>query len=137
MRYSINLTPDTHRKAAGRDVNGRFPPGVSGNPAKRFQPGVSGNPTGRPKTFSIHQLVAEAIDDKDTRTEAVKRLQDNLKRAKTVVNTLEFAARVNHEIGLGSEERVGGVTIIFQTNLKPGSLKRPAKVARGKQQAGT
>jgi len=73
-------------------VNGRFPPGVSGNPAKRFQSGVSGNPTGRPKTFSIHRLVAEAIDDKDTRTEAVKRLQDNLKRAKTVVNTLEFAA---------------------------------------------
>ena len=94
-------------------MNGRFPPGVSGNPAKRFQPGTSGNPTGRPKTFSIHQLVAEAIDDKDTRTEAVKRLQDNLKRAKTVVNTLEFAARVNREIGLGAESPVPKVTIIF------------------------
>jgi transposase, IS30 family len=34
-----------------------------GDPAKRFQPGISGNPSGRPKNFSIHQLVAEAIDD--------------------------------------------------------------------------
>jgi len=48
-------------------MNGRFRPGVPGNPAKRFQPGTSGNPSGRPKTFSIHQLVAEAIDDKETR----------------------------------------------------------------------
>jgi len=103
-------------------VNGRFRPGVSGNPAKRFQPGISGNPTGRPKTFSIHQLVAEAMDDKDTRTEAVQRLRDNLKRAKTVVNTLEFAARVNREIGLNSDAPTGGVTILFQSNLRPGAL---------------
>ena len=86
--------------------------------------------------FSIHQLFAEAIDDKETRTEAVKRLQDNLKRAKTVVNTLEFAARVNHEIGLGSEERVGGVTIIFQSNLQPGALGRLKLSHRGAMMPG-
>jgi len=51
----------------------------------------------------------------------VKRLQDNLKRAKTVVNTPEFAARVNREMGLGSDTAVGGVTLIFQSNLKPGA----------------
>ena len=105
-------------------MNGRFRPGVSGNPAKRFQPGTSGNPTGRPKTFSIHQLVAEAIDDKDTRAEAVQRLRDNLKRAKTVVNTLEFAARVNKEIGLNSDTPTGGITVIFKSNLRPGALRR-------------
>jgi len=107
-------------------VNGRFRPGVSGNPAKRFQPGVSGNPTGRPKTFSIHQLVAEAIDDKDTRAEAVKRVQENLKNRRSVLSTLELAARLNREIGLGSEDRVGGVTITFVSNLQPGALRRRA-----------
>jgi hypothetical protein len=63
---------------------------------------------------------------RSTRAEAVKRLQDNLKRAKTVVNTLEFAARVNREMGLGSDTAVGGVTLIFQSNLKPGALRRRA-----------
>jgi len=57
----------------------------------------------------------------------VKRLQDNLKRAKTVVHTLEFAARVNREIGLGSDTAVGGVTVVIHTNLKPGSLRRQAE----------
>lgn len=70
-------------------------------------------------------MVAEALTDEATRKEAILRLRDSLKQRKTVVQTLEFAARVDREIGLGSEERVGGVTIIFQTNLKPGSLKRP------------
>src|SRR4029077_11094020 len=60
------------------------------------------------------------------RAEAVKRLQDNLKRAKTVVNTPEFAAPVNREMGLGSDTAVGGVTLIFQSNLKPGALRRRA-----------
>jgi len=32
-----------------RDEQGRFPPGVSGNPAGLFKPGVSPNPGGRPK----------------------------------------------------------------------------------------
>jgi Family of unknown function (DUF5681) len=126
-------------------VNGRFRQGVSGNPAKRFQPGISGNPTGRPKTFSIHQLVAEAIDDKDTRAEAVRRFQDNLKARKTVMPALELAARINREIGIGSEDRPPGVTIIFTSNLRPGSLRRnPATVSsptarpvwRGRQKDG-
>jgi hypothetical protein len=117
-------------------VNGRFRPGVSGNPAKRFQPGISGNPTGRPKTFSIHQLVAEAIDDKETRAEAVKRVQENLKNRRSVLSTLELAARLNREIGLGSEDRVGGITLTFVSNLQPGALRRRAE-AHGSAGVGT
>jgi hypothetical protein len=59
---TVGLPPDPRRNAAGRDALGRLRPGVSGNPAKRFKSGVSGNPTGKPKSFSVHQLVAEAID---------------------------------------------------------------------------
>ena len=112
---------ENSQKAANRASRGR-------GPGRPFPPGVSGNAGGRPKgipTFSILRMVAEALTDEATRKEAILRLRDSLKQRKTVVQTLEFAARVNREIGLGSEERVGGVTIIFQTNLKPGSLKRP------------
>jgi hypothetical protein len=80
-------------------------PGASGNPARRFQPGVSGNPSDKPKSFSIHQLVAEAIDDNDTRAEAVRRVQENLKNRRTVLSTLELAARLNKEIA--SAPRIG------------------------------
>ena len=52
----------------------------------------------------MHQLVAEAIDDKHTREEALKRLQENLKNRRSVLATLELAARLNREIGLGSED---------------------------------
>jgi hypothetical protein len=118
------LPPDRTRDAAGRDSRGRFRPGVSGNPSKRFQPGISGNPSGRPKSFSIHQLMADAIEDNDTRTEAVRRLQENLKNRKSVLSTLELAARLNREIGLGSDERPPGITITFVSNLQPGALRR-------------
>jgi hypothetical protein len=50
-------------------------------------------------------MVAEALTDEATRKEAILRLRDSLKQRKTVVQTPEFAARVNREIGLGSEER--------------------------------
>ena len=97
---------------------------------RRFEKGVSGNPGGRPrgsKTYAVRELVVEALNDPNVWKEAIERYRETLKTRKTVISGLEFAARVNREIGLGSEERVGGVTIIFQTNLKPGSLKRPAK----------
>jgi len=54
----------------------------------------------------------------------VRRLQENLKNRKSVLSTLELAARLNREIGLGSEDRPPGITITFVSNLKPGSLKR-------------
>ena len=111
------LRPDRTRDAAGRDSRGRFRPGVSGNPAKRFQPGTSGNPTGKPKSFSIHRLMADAIDDQDTRAEAVRRLQENLKNRRSVLPTLELAARLNREIGLGSEDRPPGITITLMRSL--------------------
>ena len=98
--------------------------GVTG---KGFLPGRSGNAGGRPKgskTYAIRQLVAEALNDPNVWKEAVERYRETLKTRKTVINGLEFAARVNHKIGLGSEERVGGVTIIFRSNLRPGALGR-------------
>ena len=123
-RKTLSSVPaDRSRGAAGRDALGRFRPGVSGNPARRFPPGVSGNPTGKPKSFSVHQLVAEAIDDNDTRAEAVRRVQENLKNRRTVLSTLELAARLNKEIGLGAEDRPPGVTIIFRSNVRPGALR--------------
>jgi len=118
------LPPDRTRGATGRDSHGRFRPGVSGNPAKRFQPGVSGNPSGKPKRFSIHQLIADAVDDKQTRDEVVRRLQENLRNRRSVLATLELAARLNREIGLGSEDQPQRVTITFVSNLTPGSLRR-------------
>jgi hypothetical protein len=36
-------------------------------------PWISGNPSGKSKSFSIHQLMADAIDDQNTRAEAVRR----------------------------------------------------------------
>jgi hypothetical protein len=107
----------------------RFRPGVSGNPAKRFQPGISGNPSGKPKSFSIHQLMADAIDDNDTRAQAIRRLQENLKNRKSVLSTLELAARLNREIGLGSEDRPPGITITFVSNLRRGALRRAQETA--------
>ena len=42
-----------------------------------------------------------------------------------MISGLEFAARVNREIGIGSNDEVpGGVTIIFESNLRPGALGR-------------
>jgi uncharacterized protein DUF5681 len=127
----VGLPPDPRRNAAGRDALGRFRPGVSGNPAKRFKSGVSGNPTGKPKSFSVHQLVAEAIDDNDVRAEAVRRVQENLKNRRTVLSTLELAARLNKEIGLGSEDRPPGVRIVIKTNLRVGALRNGRKVLNG------
>jgi hypothetical protein len=104
--------------------------GVTG---KGFLPGHSGNAGGRPKgskTYAIRQLVAEALNDPNVWKEAVERYRETLKTRKTVINGLEFAARVNREIGIGSNDEVpGGVTIIFKSNLRPGAL-------RGRHEAG-
>jgi hypothetical protein len=70
--------------------------------------------------------MADAIDDKDTRAEAVRRLQENVKNRRSVLPTLELAARLNREIGLGSEERPPGITITFVSNLQPDALRRQA-----------
>jgi hypothetical protein len=73
--------------------------------------------------------MADAIDDKDTRAEAVRRLQENLKNRRSVLPTLELAARLNREIGLGSEDRPPRITITFVSNLRPGALRRGHEAA--------
>jgi len=99
--------------------------GVTG---KGFLPGHSGNAGGRPKgsqTYAIRTLVAEALNDPNVWREAVERYRETLKTRKTVISGLEFAARVNREIGLGSNDEVPGrVTIIFESNIRPGALRR-------------
>ena len=69
-------------------------------------------------------MVAEALTDPITRQEAIERLRDTTKNRKTVVQALEFAARVNKEIGLNSDTPTGGITVIFKSNLRPGALRR-------------
>jgi uncharacterized protein DUF5681 len=111
----------TPAENSGRTA-GRMPVG------RPFEKGVSGNPGGRPagsKTYAIRTLVAEALNDPNVWKEAVERYRETLKTRKTVINGLEFAARVNREIGIGSNDEVpGGVTIIFESNLQPGALGR-------------
>jgi hypothetical protein len=52
--------------------------------------------------------------------EAIDRYRETLKARKTVINGLEFAARVNHEIGLGGAgETPAGVTVIFEASARP------------------
>ena len=62
--------------------------------------------------------------DPSARKEAIERLRDCAKQRKTVVQTLEFAARVNREIGLNSDAPTGGIRITFVSNLQPGALRR-------------
>jgi hypothetical protein len=69
-------------------------------------------------------MVAEALTETTTRAQAIARLQETMKNRRTVLQSLEFAARVNREIGLGSDDRPPGVTITFVSNLQPGALRR-------------
>ncbi len=90
---------------------------------------MSGNPGGRPKgapalIYSVRQLVAEALSDPEVWKGARTTLQESFKARKSVVPALEFAARVNREIGLGSDQQAAGVTIIVQTNIRADRLRR-------------
>lgn len=100
---------ETGAKPRRRRGPGRpFQPGQSGNPSTRFQSGVSGNAGGRPKgskTFAVREYVAEAITDPETRRRAIEQLKANLAGRRSVVPALEFAARINREIGLGSDQQ--------------------------------
>jgi hypothetical protein len=67
-----------------------------------FQKGRSANPGWRPKgsrTFAIRELVAEALADPTTREAAIQEFRRALARTRTIISSLEFAARPNKEIG--------------------------------------
>jgi hypothetical protein len=118
MRTDLVLSTSTQQAA----TRGESHPRGSGRP---FRPGESGNPGGRPsrsKTFAVREYVAEAITDPETRRQAIEQLKANLTGRRSVVPALEFAARVNREIGLGSDQ-AAGVTISIRT-------KAPASCAR-------
>ena len=71
-----------------------------------FKPGQSGNPGGRPKgsptlAFAIRALVAEALADEATRASALAQFKALLTSRKSVLAALEFAAKINREIGAG------------------------------------
>jgi hypothetical protein len=90
-----------------------------------FKPGRSGNPGGRPKgskTYAVRELVAEALADPATREIAIEEFRKVLCRSKTVVGGLEFAAKVNREIGHGADVPAGGVQLILKTNIDPTKL---------------
>ena len=100
-------------------------PGVSGNPDRRFKPGTSGNSGGRPKgskTYAVRQLWAEALDDPQRRRLIIEKLRGAVTSQKTVVQALESAARIDREIGLGSNEHPPGVVIRFISNIRPEKL---------------
>jgi len=102
---------------AKRPANGRRSRG------RPFKPGQSGNPGGRPKgakTYAIRELVAQALADPATRAAAIAEFSKALTRSKSVISAMEFAAKVNREIGAGSgQPEPSGVTIICQSNVDP------------------
>ena len=73
----------------------------------------------------LRELVAEALADPATREAAIQEFRRALARTRTVVPSLEFAARVNKEIGQGSGDAgaEGRVTIVFMSNVDPGSWR--------------
>ena len=58
----------------------------------------------------------------------VQKLRQVVTTQKTVVQALESAARINREVGLGSEDQPRGVTIIFHTNIDPSRLKTGKRI---------
>lgn len=99
-----------------------------------WKKGQSGNPGGRPKgartlVYNVREIMARALLEegritKDVTDAAIERLRETLTNRKTVVQSLEFAARLNKEIGFGSGETVSGVTIIFESNIRPRSPRK-------------
>jgi len=103
-------------------------------PGRPFPPGQSGNPGGRPKgtkTFSVLRIIAEALSNPATQAEAIRQLREALTHRKTVLAALEFAARVNKEVGLRADgRRAGGVTILMRTNIRPERLRASIEARR-------
>lgn len=111
-RTTIPTTPDGAVKEAKRTPRGQFPPGQSGNPG--------GRPRGL-KVFSVRKLFGEAFNAASPK--ALKTLIAAFSDDKRHLGALELAARVNKEIGLGSDAQLAGVTIVVQ-GIDPQALRR-------------
>ena len=99
-----------------------------------FQKGQSGNPGGRPKgsrTFAIRELVAEALADPATGEAAIAEFRRALSRTRTVVPSLEFAARVNKERRPTPDEVI---EIVNELSPNGETVPIPAVVSRIREQ---
>jgi hypothetical protein len=63
--------------------------------------------------------VAGALADPATREAAITEFRRALSRTRTVIPSLEFAARINREIGPGAGDGASGVVINFISNVDP------------------
>lgn len=68
-------------------------------------------------------LWKEALDDPKTVKLIIEKLRAATTTTKSVVPALESAARINREIGLGSDMPAGGVQINIYSNIRRGKLK--------------
>jgi hypothetical protein len=76
---NVNVEPTTTPSSVFYHLLWPRERGPRRQPQGGFRPRSRGNPSGKPKSFSIHQLMADAIDDKSSRTVAVRRVQESLR----------------------------------------------------------
>jgi len=79
-------------------------------------------------------LISDALAAEGVKAGIVAKIQDHLRNDRRFLQTLELVARINREIGLGSDEGPRGVVIHIHTNLKPGELRRRYEQEQAEEQ---
>ncbi len=117
----VAVSPASIPPAARHDgISGTYSGEITG------RPGQSGNPGGRPKglkVFSVRRIFGEAMDDEKTHEGQVLAIRGCLTSQRRTIEAHIAAARVNKEVGIGSEQSGGGVQVFVQTNIKVGGLR--------------